>query len=611
MYVVTFYSFKGGVGRTMSLVNIASQIAKGGKRVLIVDFDLEAPGIPTFTTFASTHNKQGIVDYIVEYRNTGVAPDVRDYTYVAKTYESGGEISVMPAGLNDASYSSRLNSIDWNSLYSDEDGYVFFEDLKKQWDDAFHPDYVLIDSRTGHSDVEGICTRQLPNAVCFLFFPNEQNLEGLKRVVHNVRQENALRASSLRADQMALHFVVSNVPDLDDEDGIIGSTLNRFKRELKYDSLAGQLHHYDSLSLLNQVVFSESRPKSRLAKEYKDVTEAIISENLADRDVALAFVERTAREIRTPTTGAYFSIPIEKVDNILSRFPADDEILLQVALIYETIGRFSDALNLLSGTASEQSSYWYSIRARLHHRVGQKEKAAEDLARMLRSPKAEVASLLEALSIAPLVSSGLFGELAESEALKSLSLDQRVFVALQLEDGEQELPVKLAILESAQGEKTGHPEAIIKHALALTAIGMHKFDRAVEILMPDNSDYNALDISDAFNLAMAKFGRDGIPDVQIFSHVADLDSPKYRAGSDANYAFCIAIANAAAGRTQVAKELIALCREKMQARPRRDFSPWVYAKVSSQEFLANLKQFEEQVRSGVLVPGLLQREVPR
>ena len=48
MYVVTFYSFKGGVGRSMSLVNVGVQLAESGKKVLLVDFDLEAPGLPTF-----------------------------------------------------------------------------------------------------------------------------------------------------------------------------------------------------------------------------------------------------------------------------------------------------------------------------------------------------------------------------------------------------------------------------------------------------------------------------------------------------------------------------------------------------------------------------------
>ena len=45
MYVVTFYSFKGGVGRTLALLNVAYEIADAGQRVLVVDFDLEAPAI--------------------------------------------------------------------------------------------------------------------------------------------------------------------------------------------------------------------------------------------------------------------------------------------------------------------------------------------------------------------------------------------------------------------------------------------------------------------------------------------------------------------------------------------------------------------------------------
>ena len=48
MYTITFYSFKGGVGRTMALVNVGAQLARMGRKVLLVDFDLEAPGLETF-----------------------------------------------------------------------------------------------------------------------------------------------------------------------------------------------------------------------------------------------------------------------------------------------------------------------------------------------------------------------------------------------------------------------------------------------------------------------------------------------------------------------------------------------------------------------------------
>ena len=46
--VVTFYSFKGGVGRSMALANVAVLLARTGKKVLCVDWDLEAPGLDRY-----------------------------------------------------------------------------------------------------------------------------------------------------------------------------------------------------------------------------------------------------------------------------------------------------------------------------------------------------------------------------------------------------------------------------------------------------------------------------------------------------------------------------------------------------------------------------------
>ena len=43
--IITFYSYKGGVGRTLALANMATQMVRWGRRVLLVDFDLEAPGL--------------------------------------------------------------------------------------------------------------------------------------------------------------------------------------------------------------------------------------------------------------------------------------------------------------------------------------------------------------------------------------------------------------------------------------------------------------------------------------------------------------------------------------------------------------------------------------
>ena len=231
MYVTTFYSFKGGVGRTMALVNAAFELARRGRRVLTVDFDLEAPGLDTFDIFPSKNRIPGIIDFVREYLVSGQAPDVSKFVVKSPDFgDSGGGLWVMPSGAQKETYAADFSQIDWGELYEKRDGYLLFEDLKVQWEHVIRPDYVLIDSRTGHTDTGGICTRQLPDAVAIFFFPNEQNLRGLTKVVRDIRSET----SEARKKKIDLHFVMSNVPDLDDEDKILESKIDAFQNHLGF-----------------------------------------------------------------------------------------------------------------------------------------------------------------------------------------------------------------------------------------------------------------------------------------------------------------------------------------------------------------------------------------
>jgi MinD-like ATPase involved in chromosome partitioning or flagellar assembly len=287
MYTITFYSFKGGVGRTMALVNVAAELAKRGRKVLLVDFDLEAPGLETFNHLRPPQRHPGIVEYVTEYMHTKCAPDVRSYIYSAGSLgEKGGQIWVMPAGRRDTEYQSALAKINWLELYREHDGFLLLEDTKAQWEQEYKPDYVLIDSRTGHTDVEGICTRQLPDAVVVLFFPNEQNLVGLRDVCRRIRAE---QTSGLQK-AIRLYFVMSNVPDLDDENQDLWRLLMQFQKELGYKKLDATIYRYESTMLFNQDIFVLKRPNSRLARDYRGLVRRLIVYNWADRDGALLFL---------------------------------------------------------------------------------------------------------------------------------------------------------------------------------------------------------------------------------------------------------------------------------------------------------------------------------
>ncbi len=283
MYTTTFYSFKGGVGRSTALVNAGVELARRGRRVLLVDFDLEAPSLDTFEALESKEPRLGILDYIQHFLEIG-HPDVLDkYVHQCQVGAEGKDVWLLPAGGSKSDYPSRIQSIDWGDLYANQNGYLLMENFKQQWEDSVRPDYVLIDSRTGLTDVVGICTRQLPDAVAIFYFPNEQNLRGIGRVVREIRSE----AESPRKKDILLHFIMSNVPDLDDEHQTLKKKIAKFEQQLGLKTKPMIVHRYDSLSLLNQTIFTSDRPNSRLAGEYRELVDEIVNADLGVQEGAL------------------------------------------------------------------------------------------------------------------------------------------------------------------------------------------------------------------------------------------------------------------------------------------------------------------------------------
>ncbi len=199
-----------------------------------------------------------------------------------------------PAGRRDGTYRSALSRLDWQTLYKKEDGFLLFEDTKIGWEEELHPDYVLIDSRTGDTDVLGICTRQLPDSVVLMFTPNEQNLAGLEHVVRDIRREET---EGLKK-KIRLHFVAANVPDLDDPQGIVRRQLHQFHTRLEFDTLSAIVRRYEHLSLLDQSIFTIDHPETRLARTYRRLHRKLLMDNPADRDGAMLFLKECGKRVK-------------------------------------------------------------------------------------------------------------------------------------------------------------------------------------------------------------------------------------------------------------------------------------------------------------------------
>lgn len=187
--IITFYSYKGGTGRTMALANVSYLLASWGYRVLMVDWDLEAPGLEyffsDFVNIDKVASNPGVIDILTqiqEEKGKSQFPSSQWKKYITQISlpNTNSRLFLLTAGKRDKNYFQRIRDLDIKSLYLEADGGFAIEKLRNQWKVSF--DFVLIDSRTGITDTGGICTIQLPDMLLLLFTATDQAVEGVAKV---------------------------------------------------------------------------------------------------------------------------------------------------------------------------------------------------------------------------------------------------------------------------------------------------------------------------------------------------------------------------------------------------------------------------------------------
>lgn len=184
--IVTFYSYKGGVGRSFALANIALLLAAWGQRILCVDWDLDAPGLSYYFRPYLTTVKTGLLE-LIEGVGSGRNIDWRSLANPIKVELRDQEISIdlIAAGGEGESYAGRVQELSWPELYTKHDLGTTIERLRDEWTSSY--DTVLVDSRTGITDIGAICTAQLPDIVVLGFTANHQSLDGAIAVMQKAR----------------------------------------------------------------------------------------------------------------------------------------------------------------------------------------------------------------------------------------------------------------------------------------------------------------------------------------------------------------------------------------------------------------------------------------
>lgn len=172
---IAVYGIKGGVGRSTALAIAAYRLAQGGKNVLVVDLDLESPGLSSLLLPAFP--KYGLVDWFVEDAvGQGELVVERMTRQSPLATNTQGQINVVSAiGADDKFFLSKLSRI-YGDIPSSNGPIRFAKRVAKVIDrleEIYTPDVVLLDSRAGLHDIAAISIVDLADYT-FLFASNSE-----------------------------------------------------------------------------------------------------------------------------------------------------------------------------------------------------------------------------------------------------------------------------------------------------------------------------------------------------------------------------------------------------------------------------------------------------
>jgi MinD-like ATPase involved in chromosome partitioning or flagellar assembly len=214
-FVVTFYSFKGGVGRSTALAFVATILASRNHRVVMIDFDLETPGLsflfPSDQLLPSNQNATkpyGVLDYL--YQRYAI-PDANEPKIAECIRQidisTRGELYLVPAGLNDENYIHRLADLNVRSMYRQDVNplHQLLNDVKGYLD----PDIILIDARTGLTEMGAVALLDQADLGILCFSPSKQSFAGLEWVVKAASKQRSYQGIP------DLRFLLTPIPAVD------------------------------------------------------------------------------------------------------------------------------------------------------------------------------------------------------------------------------------------------------------------------------------------------------------------------------------------------------------------------------------------------------------
>ena len=208
----TLFSIKGGVGRSTTAAVLARHLVRSGERVLVVDLDLESPGLSSAMLDAQTQPEFGVTDWFVEDL-VGQGDQVLERMTAEPSWpeELEGAVRVAPAhGREPGEYLAKLGRV-----YMGASGRPWAKrlgDLLSQLEEKHDPTIVLLESRSGLHDIAAATVTDLDARVLLFATDSESTWTDYGILFHHWQRHGL--APKIRE---RLSFVSALTPELDTE----------------------------------------------------------------------------------------------------------------------------------------------------------------------------------------------------------------------------------------------------------------------------------------------------------------------------------------------------------------------------------------------------------
>lgn len=307
MKIITFYSYKGGVGRTLAVANVARYLTLFGFNVVAVDFDLEAPGlhykifderqnIDDENPNEKVRNKKGAIDFFHDYVTQDFIPDsFEDFIIdIDVPFADEGSLKFIHSGVTPKFEDwQKLGRVNWKSMFYEGEyppGLPLFLKFFELIEDECNPDFVLIDSRTGITEVGGIATTKIADMVVCMFLNNKEHLYGTREIIRSISSND----ENIRGNEVTIIPVLSRIPIIrqteneEEQDNDLVKFLfedSNYGKKLEKCSLIKL--HFDEKLLKQERIYlggSISMNDSTLVPDYKKLIYKMIpKDNLASK----------------------------------------------------------------------------------------------------------------------------------------------------------------------------------------------------------------------------------------------------------------------------------------------------------------------------------------